>query len=627
MYEAQFQMHRRPFPPSVDVSTYVGVGPVEQAGQTLLRVVQRSSGPALVIGAAGSGKSMLCQLLAEHFEEELHVALLANGQLANAKSLFQAILFELGLPYRDMDENELRLGLVEFLTDPGRCPHGLLLIVDEAHNLPLRVLEEIRMLTNVVLQGQARVRLVLAGGAALEERFTSPKLDSFNQRLAARCYLEHLNREETKAYIKEQVVAAGGKAEATFTEDALNAVFDATDGIPRLVNQLCDHALIMTALGGHATVNADVIQEAWADLQQLPTPCLDTTAGHSAAGTQHVIEFGELDDEEGEPASIPFAPRQKVAASEPREEITQPAAESRLAEIESHIATVAQSFDEIPSLEQQEIASQEAAQEELPPTAPEPVMAPNPFEESFEEETTVLDQFASLHETRLVNAPRVRSVEGQQIGKLLAGVTTSPHDVQGEAFVPTITVTETDDVEQNELDDQQAEGVRIGKVHVADEQETHNVAKVQADVASHIQYPAAYESFPAIDTANLPQEVEDDLVAAQQQLELTEAVSSMLQESEQDMSLDELDVVYTTSPAAGSPVQLSLINAQPAETCSEETGDAQSDEITASYLAPEDDRDLIIVEPREEVAGPTQEAQGSARRQKYRQLFQRLRQA
>ena len=141
------------------------------------------------------------------------MALLSSGRLSTRRALLQAILFELGQPYRGMDEGELRLALVDYLTAGEDCPQGMVLLVDEAHTLPLRLLEEIRMITNLVRDGQPAVRLVLAGGCVLEERFASPKLESFSQRIVARCYLESFNRTETQQYIRAQIDAAGGGGE------------------------------------------------------------------------------------------------------------------------------------------------------------------------------------------------------------------------------------------------------------------------------------------------------------------------------------------------------------------------------------------------------------------------------
>ena len=164
------------------------------------------------------------------------------------------------------------------------------------------------MITNLVRDGQPRVRLVLAGSPALEERFASPKLDSFSQRLAARCYLAALNREETTHYARFQISVVGGDPDRVFDGSAYESIYRATDGIPRLINQVCDHALILTALGECRTVTAAAIEEAWSDLQQLPTPWQPGSNGREAAPA--VVEFAPLDDLQDEASAILFpAPR------------------------------------------------------------------------------------------------------------------------------------------------------------------------------------------------------------------------------------------------------------------------------------------------------------------------------
>src|SRR6185436_9609620 len=233
MYESHFLLSHRPFTPAPDAEAYIPTGSLEQARQTLLRCIGRAEGPGLVIGPAGTGKSLLCQILAKHFRGRFQVAHLAGARLCTRRALLQNILFELKLPFRDMDEGELRLSLVDHLDPRSGGPEGLLLLVDEANSLPLRLLEEIRLLTNVVRDGQARVRLVLAGNLALEERLTSPKLESFHQRIAARCYLQPLSRDETIFYVQEQMRRSGVSADGIFTAAAQAAIHTATDGIPR----------------------------------------------------------------------------------------------------------------------------------------------------------------------------------------------------------------------------------------------------------------------------------------------------------------------------------------------------------------------------------------------------------
>ena len=101
MYESHFQFQTRPFAAAPQIEAYVSAGPMEQARQTLIRCVERAEGPGLVVGPAGSGKSLLCQLLADHFRRhQFQVAVLASARVSTRRALLQNILFELHLPYR-----------------------------------------------------------------------------------------------------------------------------------------------------------------------------------------------------------------------------------------------------------------------------------------------------------------------------------------------------------------------------------------------------------------------------------------------------------------------------------------------------------------------------------------------
>jgi hypothetical protein len=178
----------------------------------------------------------------------------------------------------------------------------MLLLVDEAQTLPTLLLEELRMMTNLARGGESRVRLVLAGSMELEELLAGPDLQAFAQRLAARCYLEAFDLAETIDYLRFQVAVAGGQAERVFDAGALDAVYRATQGIPRLVNQLCDHALVLAYQAERRPLDAKAIDIAWADLQQLPSPWQhEHAADGQAQGPRETIEFGTLDDDE--PAS------------------------------------------------------------------------------------------------------------------------------------------------------------------------------------------------------------------------------------------------------------------------------------------------------------------------------------
>jgi hypothetical protein len=412
---------------------------IDDARQRIVRAIARSEGPAILIGGAGTGKSLLLAVLAEQFAPAGAVVTLAGAQLCTRRALLQMVLFELGLEYRGMDEGELRLAILSHLrgigtmpanTGTGRqegvsrqraaaAPSRLLLLVDEADALPVRLLEELRVLTNVSAGGVPLVSLVLAGGPTLEERFAEPQLDMFAQRIAARCYLAPLGREETFQYVRSQVAAVGMKAERLFTADALEAIHAATGGVPRLVNQLGDQLVWMAEESGCAPLDAALVQQAWSDLQQLPAPWNSQGAAMASSSDDHgVIEFGELDapnalpsreatfdlaaslsefdgdDADDElPASIPMAsarPGRLLEAVLDEEDF-----ESKFDETE-HLLESFSEFDHL------EIRADDPA-----PAEQDPPAAKDPFAEPFDEEEIVLDPYTAFESELLRTAPLV----------------------------------------------------------------------------------------------------------------------------------------------------------------------------------------------------------------------------
>jgi type II secretory pathway predicted ATPase ExeA len=458
MYEAFFQLSARPFAAAPQVDRYFPARAVENARQTLARVIERAEGAGLVIGPTGTGKSLLLQVLAEQFRDRFDVALLANGHLTTRRALVQAISFELGLPYRGLEEGELRLSLIDHLAPGTRCPQGMLLLLDEAHRLPLRLMEEVRMITNLVRNGQPRVRLVLTGSAALEERFARPELESFSQRLSARCYLETLDRAETISYVRSQIAGLGGNPDSIFTADALESVFEASGGIPRLINQLCDHSLLLAFAGGSRQLNKAGIAEAWADLQQLPSPWNETTGkelavpGLSAPSrNESVVEFGQL-AEELSPDVVHVD--QSVAQTEPVtpeiDEMDEPV------EIETGVAatlrldTISMQLAEI-----EEDAYEPAGIFGHATMASMSTGHGNPFAEAFAEEEVVVDRYATAD--ALISQPIVRSIEGKMLSAMLA-----PYVSQQPQ--PRFTLTSA----PNEMDDDLANADAFEKIRPAE---------------------------------------------------------------------------------------------------------------------------------------------------------------
>lgn len=381
----------RPFVAAPDPSRYFPSAVAEEARQRISRAIARSEGPALLIGAAGTGKSLLLEVLAEQFGDLREIVPLAAAQICTRHALLQMVLFQLDLPYRGMDEGELRLSLLEYLQPSEKPSRRLLLLVDEADSLPVRLLEELRVLTNVAHGGETLVSLVLAGSPILEEHFADPQLTGFSQRLSTRCYLSAMGREETFQYVRAQVAAAGMDPDALFAQDGLEAIFGATDGVPRLVNQLGDQLVWMAHETGNTPLNGEIVQQAWSELQQLPAPW--NAPPESASVTESMVEFGEL-SAEGEflEEDIEGNPEDDLPALIPMNSHRQEETEF----VETFDATE-QLLEQIEKLD----SANGVSQEETTP------VAYDPFQEAFGSEEIVLDQYLAFECELLATAPRV----------------------------------------------------------------------------------------------------------------------------------------------------------------------------------------------------------------------------
>lgn len=303
MYEKVFQLDSRPFISSPDVARFFPAPEVHRSLTQACSCVERSSGTVIIVGPTGVGKSLFLNVLAEQFKSAVQVANLACARLAHRQDLLQNILFELNLPYLNKSEGELRLSLIDYLKPSAECPNGVLLLVDEAHLLSAEILDEIRLLSNFVRDGRPRAQFVLAGCSKLEENLMEPSLASLNQRIAARCYLNYFSRSETSDFISHSVQLAGGNREI-FSADAIEVIQELTDGCPRLINQVCDHAMILAATARIDSIDGRCIHEAWSDVQHLPNPWAQLESRMAAPtdsvkSSEGVIEFGEIESELG----------------------------------------------------------------------------------------------------------------------------------------------------------------------------------------------------------------------------------------------------------------------------------------------------------------------------------------
>jgi type II secretory pathway predicted ATPase ExeA len=260
----------RPFMASPRTQFYHAAQEIDGALRGLERCVRRAEGIGLVVGSPGTGKSLLLLKLAEQLRDDFDVALLTGTSICTRRALWQSILAAIGEPYRGIDEPDLRIAIVERIRGLAAAGSGLAILVDEANTLPTRLIEELRLLTNIPTPLPA-VHLVLAGTPRLDELLGSPRMESLAQRVAVRGYLEPLDHAETLAYLRTQTAAAGLDWCRLFADGCDDAVYRVTEGVPRLINQVCDQALVVVAECNRRVTPGD-IAAAWREIQRLPAP-------------------------------------------------------------------------------------------------------------------------------------------------------------------------------------------------------------------------------------------------------------------------------------------------------------------------------------------------------------------
>lgn len=283
MVTSKLELSRNAFASIPHPESRARIPDVEDAAADIRDCLTAGRGIAVLTAPAGLGKTVLCRRLQDELAERFCVILFPGGGLDTPTAFLQAVLCELDLPYRDRTEPELRL---EFLRALRRCAadnHPLVLLFDEAHDLPEDVLEEIRAATNVIERGTPAARVLLSGQIGLEEKLTSHRLDALNQRIGCHVHLEPLSRQQSRGYVEQRLQAVGVHFEDLFQPDAVRTIAIAADGNPRCLDRLCDRALLLAGKSGREVVDDPAVRRALEELKQLPLHWNDPPPAKSEA--------------------------------------------------------------------------------------------------------------------------------------------------------------------------------------------------------------------------------------------------------------------------------------------------------------------------------------------------------
>ena len=281
MYLEHFGLKTPPFSTTPDPSFFYPSSKHKEALACLLYAVEQRKGFALVTGEIGAGKSTLCRTALDRFGERVDSALLVHTSLT-PKQLFLAVCAEFNLPTNGRSKIELVQVIKNFLVERKEMGRTVVLIVDEAQNLGMHVLEEVRLLGNLETSSEKLVQIVLVGQPELRRTIASPELRQLNQRITVKFHLGMLGPEDVAAYVDHRLAVAGAAAEPPiFEPDAKHEIFQASGGVPRLINVLCDQALLQAYISDERSVKPETVRRVIADMEGY---YMDAPAGMRQAG-------------------------------------------------------------------------------------------------------------------------------------------------------------------------------------------------------------------------------------------------------------------------------------------------------------------------------------------------------
>ena len=261
MYKSYFGLKENPFNVNPDPRYLYLTKQIEEALTGLMYGIQTRKGFITRTGEVGTGKTTLVNRLLDWLRQRrTRTAFLFNSRM-NTSHLFDFILAEFEIACESRTKSQQLMKLNQWLLERYRAGETAVLIIDEAQNLSYPVLEEIRMLTNLETSTEKLLQIVLSGQPELEEKLKLPQLRQLKQRITLRCKTAPLTKEQTHAYIAERLRIAGTTGEQIFSPEAMDTVHMYSLGIPRVVNLLCEHALINTYVEQERVVSPKIVED------------------------------------------------------------------------------------------------------------------------------------------------------------------------------------------------------------------------------------------------------------------------------------------------------------------------------------------------------------------------------
>lgn len=304
MYEAFYGLSNKPFQLNPDPSFYFDSKQHRRAKAYLEYGVMRNEGFIVITGEVGAGKTTILRGLLDSLNRsDVVVGQLVTTQL-DAEDTLRMVGAAFGFQVKGVTKSELLITLEAFLIGQASQGKRCLLVVDEAQNLSPRAVEELRMLSNYQLGTQALLQSFLVGQPEFREILQRPEMEQFRQRVAATCHIGPLDLEDTQHYIEHRLKCAGSTGQPEFEPEAFQAIFNASQGIPRRINAVCDRLLLLGYLNNKTLLTVADVDEVVKEFAREGGAAASMPAARAASVALPVEQVGSLGNVDIDPSKM-----------------------------------------------------------------------------------------------------------------------------------------------------------------------------------------------------------------------------------------------------------------------------------------------------------------------------------
>ena len=266
MYEQFYQLREKPFNMTPDPEFLFFTEKHKEAFAHLVYGIRERRGFIEITGEVGAGKTTICRALLNEFDADTKIALILNPFLSDLE-LLRAINEELYIDASGETKKQLLDPLNHYLIDQHAAGRNVVLVIDEAQNLPTETLEQIRIISNLETVKAKLIQIVLVGQPELRAKLSRPELRQLNQRITVRYHISPLSRSEAEDYIFHRLKVAGDEGRIEFTREAIDLIYKYTSGVPRMINILCDHALLSGYVFERFDIDVDLVKKARKEIE------------------------------------------------------------------------------------------------------------------------------------------------------------------------------------------------------------------------------------------------------------------------------------------------------------------------------------------------------------------------